>query len=390
MEGAATRAGSVDAEHAGSIAIVTSIAYSLANFRGPLMEDLLACGLRIYALAPDFDEKTRAAVRAIGAEPVDISLERTGMRPLRDLRDTIRLARRLRQLKPDIAFCYFAKPVIYGSLAAWAAGVKRRYALVAGLGFVFAQDDAASRKRALLRRAVGRLYQMAFRVCRKVFFQNEDDISHFVSAGLIDRRKVVRLAGTGVDLTRFAPAAPQLKPIRFLLMARLLREKGIGEFAQAAAMVRRTHPQAEFVLAGGLDPNPGGVSEAQIRQWFGGDGLRWIGHVDDVVPVIAECSVYVLPSYYREGVPRSIQEAMAMARPVVTTDSVGCRDTVEQGRNGFLVPVRQAEALAAAMMRFVADPSLIETMGRESRILAEQRFNAREINAKILESMEIL
>jgi glycosyltransferase involved in cell wall biosynthesis len=373
-----------------SIAIVTSIAYSLANFRGQLIEDLVARGLRVYALAPDFDEKTRAAVRALGAEPLDFSLERTGMRPLRDLRDTARLTRQLRQLKPDLTFCYFVKPVIYGSLAAWAAGVKRRYALVAGLGFVFAQDAAGQGiKRRLLQRMVSRLYERAFRVCRKVFFQNDDDVAHFVSAGRLDPGKVVRLAGTGVDLERLQPAPPQLSPIRFLLMARLLREKGIVEFAQAGAIVRRSHPGAEFILAGGLDPNPGGLSEAEIRRWFHGDGLSWLGHVDDVVPIIRACSVYVLPSYYREGVPRSIQEAMAMARPVITTDSIGCRDTVEPDRNGFLVPVRDATSLAAAMTRFIAEPGLIETMGNESRQLAEERFNVREINAKILESMEI-
>jgi glycosyltransferase involved in cell wall biosynthesis len=373
-----------------SIAIVTSIAYSLANFRGPLIAELVARGLRVHALAPDFDDKTRAAVRALGAEPVDFPLERTGMRPLRDLRDAFALARLLRRLKPDIAFCYFVKPVIYGSLAAWLAGVKRRYALVAGLGFVFA-DDAASRtgKRRALQRAVSRLYALAFRACRKVFFQNDDDIGHFVSAGLIAPGKVVRLWGTGVDLDRFEAAPPQLAPIRFLLMARLLREKGIAEFAEAARLVRAAHPEVEFILAGGLDPNPGGLAEAQIRMWCGDRGLSWLGHIDDVVPVIRSCSVYVLPSYYREGVPRSTQEAMAMARPVITTDWIGCRETVEDGRNGFLVPAREVPPLVAAMERFIADPSLIVRMGRESRALAEERFDVHRINAKILEAMEI-
>jgi glycosyltransferase involved in cell wall biosynthesis len=371
-----------------SIALITTDAYSLTNFRGPLITALVARGFKVYGLASDHDEKTRARLRALGAEPVDFRLDRTSMRPLRDLAGAIRLALVLKRLKPDLVLSYFIKPVIYGSLAAWVVGVKRRYALVAGLGYVYAAHEDGMRRR-MLRAAVSCLYGLAFRVCDRVFFQNSDDIAQFADAGFLAPVKAHRLNGTGVDLTRFKLVAPVLRPVRFLLMARLLREKGIEEFVAAGRIVRRAHPEVELILLGGFDPNPGGLSESEVRAWVAEGAVRWYGHVDDVVPAIRESSVYVLPSYYREGVPRSTQEAMAMGRPIITTDWIGCRETVEDGVNGYLVPIRDVPALAQAMERFVADPALIERMGHESRRLAEQRFDVSRINAEMMRAMGI-
>lgn len=379
-----------DEEQTRTLALVSSIAYSLPNFRGPLIRALVGRGVRVLALAPDFDDRIRAEVRRLGAEPVDISLDRTGMHPLRDLIDMAKLVRQFRRLGPDIVLCYFIKPVIYGTLAARLAGIRRRYALVAGLGYVYTSGGRAEPfRRKALRAAVSALYRTAFKACRRVFFQNEDDIAEFVAAGLIDPRRVVRLEGTGVDLDRLGFVAPPEGPPSFLLMARLLREKGICEYVEAARIVRARHPEIRFRLLGGLDPNPGGLTRAEVESWASEGVIEWAGHVDDVRPWIAESSVYVLPSY-REGKPRSTQEAMAVGRPVITTDAPGCRDTVEEGVNGFLVPVGQAGPLAAAMERFVADPSLVQRMGRASRRLAERRFDVHKINSKILETMGIL
>jgi len=368
-----------------SLALISSIAYSVPNFRGPLIAALVRAGVRVYALAPDYNDRIRERVRALGAEPVDFSLERTGTRPARDLLDTWRLSRLLRSLKPDVVFSYFAKPCIYGTLAAKRAGVPRRFALVAGLGYVFEkQERAPSLKRRVLRRAVEALYRTAFRACEHVFFQNEDDIDELVGAGLLRRELITNLHGSGVDLERlrYVPA-PEGPPV-FLLMARLLREKGIVQYVEAARIIRRDHPEVRFVLLGGVDPNPGGLSEAEVGEWAAEGVVEWPGHVDEVQPWIEGASVFVLPSFYREGKPRSTQEAMAVGRAVITTDNIGCRDTVEEGVNGFLVPPRDVASLAAAMMRFVEDPSLAGRMGRESRRLAEERFDAHRINAVIL------
>ena len=195
--------------------------------------------------------------------------------------------------------------------------------------------------------------------------------------------KAVCVRGTGVDLSEWTPAPPVMEPVTFVLAARLLREKGIAEYAEAARQVKARHPHARFVLLGDLDPNPGGLSRTEVDAWVTEGVLEWPGHVD-VKPWLAQASVYVLPSYYREGVPRSTQEAMAMGRPVITTDAPGCRETVIHGENGFLVPVRDAATLAERMLHFIEQPALVRTMGMRSRQLAEERFNVTDINARLL------
>lgn len=372
-----------------SIAILTSIASSLANFRGPLIQEFVKRGIAVHALAPDHTEETRAAMTALGAIPIDVSLDRTGMHPLRDFKDMVGLARTFRGLKPDAVFGYFIKPVTYGTLAARLAGVRHRFAMVAGLGYIFTPGSGPdTRKRQVLRMIASALYWTAFRFCRVVFVQNEDDRQFFIDRRIAPSERIELLAGSGVDFDRLSPMPAVTDPVSFLLMARLLREKGIGEFVAAARLLKPVYPNARFVLLGGWDPNPGGFTLEEINAWVDEGAIEWLGHQSDVRPIIASSSVFVLPSY-REGKPRSTQEAMAMARPVVTTDAPGCRDTVIEGSNGFLVPVRDVPALAAAMQRFLDAPDLIATMGMASRKLAEERFDVRRINAHMLRAMGI-
>lgn len=366
------------------------MAETLANFRGPLIADMTAAGIEVLALAPDYDERTREAVRAFGGEPVDISLDRTGMHPLRDTADMIRLAVLLRRLKPDATFSYFIKPVIFGSLAAWLAGVRYRFAMVAGLGYIFtagALRDGLTRR--VLRWTASFLYWVGFGVCNKVYFQNADDMHQFVGGGLLPKSKTVLINGSGVDLDRLPHVPPTNSQPIFLLMARLLREKGIYEYAEAARLVKRARPDARFILLGKTDSNPGGLTEAEVRGWVNEGIIEWRGHVDDVRPWIEQSNVYVLPSW-REGKPRSTQEAMAIGRAIITTDAPGCRDTVDAGVNGILIPVRDPESLAAAMMRFVREPELIAIMGAASRRIAEERFDVIKINRRILSEAGIL
>lgn len=370
------------------LAIISNQAFSLVNFRGYLIRELVAAGVEVYALAPDYDDRFRGEVRSLGAVPVDFSLARTGMNPLRDGLDLLRLTNLLRRIRPDATLGYFIKPVIYGTIAAWLAGVPRRYALIEGLGYVFTESGAKeSWRRVVLCWIVSALYRAALKRAERVFFLNDDDISEFVEKGIVDQDKTVKLGGIGVDLDEWRPLPPSMQPLTFLLAARLLREKGIVEYAEAARRVKRRYPNVRFVLLGGLDPNPGGLTQSEVEEWVREGLLEWPGHVD-VRPWLAQTSVYVLPSY-REGVPRSTQEAMAMGRPVITTDAPGCRETVEHGRNGFLVPVRDPRALAEAMLRFIEQPELIESMGRESRRMAEERFDVYKVNAVMLQAMGI-
>jgi len=371
------------------ICIIGNQAFSLLNFRGPLIADMIAIGHEVFAFAPDYDKDKRTEVRALGAEPVDYSLSRTGMNPMRDATDMLRLAFLLRRLKPDITLGYAIKPVIYGTLAAWLAQVPRRFAMIEGLGYIFTPTEGLEPlKRRLLRVAVCILYATAFRHANRVFFLNNDDIEVFLKSQQVSLEKVFHLGGIGVDLDYWKPAAPVMKPVTFLLAARLLREKGIVEYAKAAHLIKQKHRNTRFVLLGGLDTNPGALSRKEIEAWVDKGILEWPGHVPDVRIWLAQASVFVLPSY-REGVPRSTQEAMAMARPIITTDAPGCRETVIDSENGFLVSVRDAGALAAAMERFILQPELIDTMGQASRRIAEERFDVHKINQVILREMGI-
>ena len=347
-------------------------------------------GINVLALAPDYDEATRTAVRELKAEPVDFSLSRTGMNPLRDAADMLRLALLLRRLKPDIVLGYAIKPVIYGTLAAWLAGVPQRFAMIEGLGYVFIPPEGSEPlKRRALRGAVRILYAMALRSASLVFFLNKDDIDEFSKSRIIPLAKTFLLGGIGVDLDEWRPAPIVTEPVTFLLAARLLREKGIMVYAEAARLVKQRHQDARFFLIGSLDTNPGALSRKEVEAWVTKGILEWPGRVPDVRLWMAKASVFVLPSYYREGVPRSTQEAMAMARPVITTDAPGCRETVVDGKNGFLVPARDAKALAEAMERFILQPELIERMGEASRKMAEERFDVHKVNRLILEKMGI-
>jgi glycosyltransferase involved in cell wall biosynthesis len=368
-----------------TIAIISNQAFSLINFRDPLIRALVAEGTRVYALAPDYSDELRKQVKMLGAEPIDYNFARTGMNPVMDCFNMFRLALVLRRLRPDVTFSYFIKPVIFGTLAAWLALVPYRVSLIAGLGYVFTDSSESwSRKRLLLRAGVSWLYQLALGRAQRVVFQNQDDLTEFVEAGLVPAAKVVLISGTGVDLNQWTASPPCTQPITFLLASRLLREKGIVQYAEAARIVKSQYPEVRFVLLGGMDPNPGGLEQAEVQAWVDEGLLEWPGHVP-VQPWLAQSSVSVLPSYYREGLPRSTQEAMAMGRAVITTDAPGCRETVDDGVNGFLVPVRDVKALMAAMLRFIENPDLIESMGQQSRRMAEERFDVHRINAKLLE-----
>lgn len=368
------------------IALVTSQAFSLSNFRGPLIVEMVACGVEVFAIAPDHDDHTRRSVLTLGAIPVDIEFNRAGMNPLSDVMGAVRLAILLRRLKVDVALTYFIKPVIFGTLAAVMAGVPKRFCMIEGLGYVFTPSERREPPaRKMLRAVVSLLYRFALKFADKVFMLNDDDVAELVNRGLVQASQVIKIGGIGVDLDEWFPVPPVVSPITFLLAARLLREKGVVEFSQAARIVKGKYPGVRFVLLGGADSNPGSLSIHQVTDWVAEGVLEWPGNVP-VKPWFAQASVYVLPSL-REGVPRSTQEAMAMGRAVITTDAPGCRETVIDGHNGFLVPVRSAEALAQAMIRFVQQPDLIESMGRASRAMAVQRFDVHKVNAIIMCAM---
>ena len=374
-----------------SIAIISVQAYAMVNFRGPLIRSLTDRGMLVYALAPDFNDEWRTQVSRLGAMPVDFSLSRTGMNPLSDVADIYRLSQLLRSLAPEMVLNGYTKSVIYGSIAAWMARVPKRFSLIEGLGYVFSDDDKSlTWRRSALRWVVTQLYKFTLGLNHKVFFLNKENILHFVNEGIVVANKVIRIDGIGLDLDYFTPVPPVLQPVTFIMISRMLREKGVYDFVDAARKVQKRNPDVRFLMVGYCDKNPSSVTEEELRSWIAEGIIEWPGNwVDDIRDWIVQASVFVLPSYYPEGLPRSNLEALAMGRPIITTDWVGCRETVQEGVNGFLVPVRDPAAIAQAMMRFVESPDLIEKMGHEGRRIAEKRFDVNKINLRIMETIGI-
>ncbi|NML15085.1 glycosyltransferase family 4 protein [Azohydromonas caseinilytica] len=351
------------------VAVVSNTAWYLFNFRLNLMRALQADGHEVVAVAPAdaYAERLRAA--GIGFEPVPIS--GGGTNPLVELQSVRRLRGVLRRRGVELVLSYTPKGNLYSALAGLSCGVPF-VPNVSGLGRAFIRRSPVT----LVAQA---LYRLTFGRALRVFFQNNDDLNVFVHAGLARAEQCERLPGSGVDLRRFTPAPLPQRPADapvFLLVARLMWDKGVGEYVEAARRVRQRHPQARFRLLGFVDvANPSAVPRAQVERWEAEGLVEYLGPTDDVRPFLAEADCVVLPSY-REGVPRTLLEAAAMARPIVTTDAPGCRDTVIDGQSGLLCRPADAADLGDKLLRFIdLAPQARQAMGHAGRALMERSFS---------------
>lgn len=372
-----------------TVLIVASLSTSLRNFRGPLIAQLAELGHSVHVAAPGLlqDRTTCHWLQERGVECHGLTLSRAGLRPAADLKTLFILHGLMKKLRPDLFLGYTIKPVIWGLIAARMAGVSRRVALITGLGYAFTGE--ARGKRAMVQKLARCLYARALKGATLVFFQNPDDRDSFRQMGLLpESTPIVVVNGSGVDTDIYKPAPLPEGPLHFLLIARLLGDKGIREYVDAARILRDEWPDAEFHLVGGLDPNPDGIAPEEVQRWHDNRDIIWHGALDDVRPAIASAQVYVLPSY-REGTPRTVLEAMSMARAIITTDAPGCRETVRDGENGFLVPVQDAQSLADAMRRFLEAPELATTMGAAARRIAVEKYDVDKVNAMMIEAMEL-
>jgi glycosyltransferase involved in cell wall biosynthesis len=369
-------------------AVLGSQAKDLVNFRGHLLSELARAGCTAYGIAPGGDDRTARDLQGLGAEYVPIELDRTSLNPLGGLADLVRLRRCLRRLRLDLLLCYELKTVVFGLLAARSLGIPRRFAMITGRGTTLQGVPGTLRDR-LVRTAVKGLYRTALPMAHGVFFQNRDDRDLFAGEGMLPPQVPrILINGSGVDLDHFTPAPMPEPPVTFLFVGRLLRNKGLAELVDACRILAGRGVPFRTRILGPLDPNPNGITAERLEGWVREGIVEYLGEARDVRPALAQAHVMVLPSY-GEGTPRSVLEAMAMGRAVVTTDAPGCRETVVDGQNGLLVPVGDPEALAAAMDRLVRDPALIGRFGAECRRVAEAKYDVRRVTSDILSFMEV-
>lgn len=368
------------------IIICLNTAWNLVNFRASLIRALVAAGHEVVAVAPD--DKYAASLNVLGCRFVPLHMENGGTNPVQDALLTWRFVRLFVSERPDVYLGYTVKPNVYGSLAAHMLGISV-INNIAGLGAVFIKDG-------WLVRVVRWLYRMALNRSFKVFFQNNDDRQLFISGGLVRAEVTELLPGSGIDLNRFTPACTNAihdanSKFRFLLIARMLRDKGVGEYVEAARLLRHRWPQAEFCLLGFVDvQNPAAISRVEMDAWVAEGVVNYLGVSDDVRAEIATADCVVLPSY-REGTPRTLLEAAAMARPIITTDVVGCREVVEDGINGYLCLVRSAHDLAAKMSQMLSLAASQRTeMGLRGREKVESEFNEQIVIGKYLDAISTL
>lgn len=362
-----------------AVLLNASYSPSLINFRGALIEGLNRRGYKVHVSAPDFTDRIITDLRGFDVVVHHLPLARAARGPAADLQYLWKMYRLIRRIRPHYVINYTAKPNIWGSIAAGLARVPSA-SLVTGLGLLFIDEKGGFRT---VTQQIGRqLYRFATQFNDKVVFQNPDDRDDFIAAGCLrNSAKAVLVNGSGVDVVRFAPVPLPSGP-SFLLVARLLRTKGVAEFVEAAKLVRNAVPQSQFRIAGPLDPGPDAFTASVIERW-GDQGIEYLGTLEDVRPELAKASIFVLPSY-REGTPRTVLEAMAMARPVITTDVPGCRQTVVDGINGLLVEPRNVLALARAMTRMASDPEMRERMAVAGRAMAVRDYSADNVSAVLL------
>lgn len=369
------------------ILIVGTTASSFLGFRADLIRYLVSQDHQVYALTSEYVESDLGKIEALGAIPITYTLNRGGLNPLADVVATYQLARKIKKINPDLVFSYFSKPVIFGTIAAKIAKVPMVIGMLEGLGYTFTdQPEGLSKKAQIIKRIQVFLYKIALPQLDQLIFLNPDDPKDLLEKYAINVKKVEVLGGIGLNLKDY-PYQPLNSihfPIKFLFIGRLLKEKGIYEFVQAAKLVKKIYPDTQFTVLGAIDHhNLGALQQTELDTLISSNIIQYPGHVNNIKDWIADNHVFVLPSY-REGVPRSTQEAMAIGRAVITTDVPGCRETVVDGINGFLVPRWNADVLAEKMIYFIENPEQICIMGNESHKIAVEKFDADKVNRRLI------
>lgn len=360
------------------IFLVANVQFTLTQFRSELIDLLRERGHKVVLVCPN-------TTGNLHAEPdqnvIEYKLSRGGINPFRDFQTFLSLARLFGREKPDIILNFTIKPIIYSSLAARLFSPKTKvFSNITGLGYIFTDNSLGTR---VLRLLIVFLYRCALRFNQSVFFQNPDDEMLFKNLGLVSQAQAVRLNGSGINLERITRSSKSKEEQSFIFVGRLLRDKGLGELIEAVEKLSLRYPLMKCYIVGGNDDNPNSFTSQDIEKFSKNKALVFLGHRKDIVELLRSASVFVLPSY-REGTPRSTLEAMAVGLPIITTNVPGCRETVIDQYNGFIVPVKNSEVLYTKMKFFLENPDQIKIMGNHSRDYVEKKFDVKEVNLKIL------
>lgn len=367
-----------------SIVVMSSHTPSLFWFRTDMMKEFIRRGYAVYALGNEEESKWNDKFADNGIIYKQISVRRNGMNPLQDRKTLTSIKAKLEEIHPTKIFTYQAKTVIYGTMAANSLGITEVYPLIAGMGSVFINKSLKSR---LVKCVMVALYRHSMKKCPVVFFQNHDDENIFRENKIIKNQKVVLIHGSGVNTDKFV-VAPLPRQMAFLCISRLIRDKGVYEYLEACRKVKGEYPNIRCLLVGPYDTNPSALKPEELKPFIDDGTIEYFGEQEDVRPFIEQSSVFILPSY-REGTPKTNLEAMACGRAIITTDAPGCNETVVDGKNGFLVPIKNVDSICEKMKWFINNPNEIEKIGLSGRAMVEEIFDVNKVNASICESMSL-
>lgn len=366
------------------IAVISSHTASLFWFRLDMMKEFVRLGYEVIAVGQSPESEWSKKFNENGIRYRQIYVERNGMNPLSDLKTLKDLNKILKEEKPQKIFCYQAKTIIYTCLAARINKIKEVYSLIAGLGTIFRASTLKSR---VVRQIMIAEYKIALKNSKHIIFQNNDDLLTFLNTKIVEADKCSIINGSGVDTDRFS-VLPLPNTISFLMISRLIKDKGIFEYLEACRTIKNEFPNVRCLLVGPFDTNPSAIKPYELQPYIDSGIIEYFGEQDDVRPYIEQASVFVLPSYH-EGTPKTVLECMACGRAIITTDAPGCRETVTDGLNGYLVETHSVNAVAEKMKNFIINPTFVSEMGYRGRKIAEEKYDVKKVNSDIIKIMNL-
>ncbi|MEG1836059.1 MAG: glycosyltransferase family 4 protein [Oscillospiraceae bacterium] len=369
------------------IAVISSHTPSLLWFRLDMMKAFISNGHSVISIGnePSTNENNWCEKFAkYNIKYRQIYVERNGKNPFNDIKTYKSIKEVLKQENPDKLFVYQAKTIVYGSMAAKSLKKSEVFSLVAGLGSVF---RGYGFKNSIIKFLLKLEYKIACKNSKAVLFQNNDDKSTFLNLNLVSDKKAKIINGSGVNLEKFVQTDIPNSPT-FLFIGRLIKDKGILEYLSACQIVKEKYPNIKCLLVGPFDSNPSALKSEELQPFIDKKTIEYFGEQMDVKPFLDKCTVYILPSYH-EGTPKTVLEAMATGRAVITTDAPGCRETVVDGQNGFLVPVKDTNVLVQKMIYMIENPNETIRMGTAGRKIAEEKYDVSKVNQSIVEIMEL-